>query len=131
MTSRSTQYSAQELKKYGGKTILLFSGTVAATGTNRTNTSYPILNVMQFKEASFFLRLSEIIGTPGTFDLDVESKSPAGEFYETLASFAQLAAAGNEKINVAANLGSHISLAWTIVTFTSATFTVHGVFKIM
>lgn len=129
--SRATQYSAQELKKYGGKTILLFSGTIVANGNNRTNTSYPILNVMQFKEASFFLRLSAVVGTPGTFDLDVESKSPAGEFYETLASFAQLAAIGNEKINVAANLGSDISLSWALVTFTSATFTVWGVFKIM
>lgn len=129
--SRSTQYNAVELRKYGGKTILLWSGAVTATGTNRTSTSYPILNVMQFKEASFFLRLSALVGTPGTFDLDVESKSPAGEFYETLASFAQLAALGNEKINVAANLGSHLSLAWTLATFTSATFTVYGVFKIM
>lgn len=131
MSIRSTQYTAQELKKYGGKAILLFSGTIVATGTNRTNTSYPILNVMQFKEASFFLRLSALVGTPGTFDLDVESKSPAGEFYETLASFAQLAALGNEKINVAANLGSHISLSWELVTFDSATFTCWGVFKTM
>lgn len=129
--STGTQYTAQELKKYGGKTILMFSGTITATGNNRANTSYPLLNVMQFKEASFFLRLSAVVGTPGTFDLDVESKSPAGAFYETLGSFAQLAALGNEKINVSANLGETLGLAWTLATFTSATFTVYGVFKIM
>ena len=129
--SRGTQYNAVELRKYGGKTILMFSGTITATGNNRANTSYPLLNVMQFKEASFFLVLSAVVGTPGTFDLNVESKHPAGALYETLASFAQLAGAGDEKINVAANLGETLGLAWTLVTFTSATFSVYGVFKIM
>jgi len=124
-----TQYNSKELEKYGGKKILMFSGTVTASGNNRTNTSYPIINAMQFKEASFFLNASAV-GGAGTFDLDVESKNPAGDYYSTLASFTQLAAIGHEKINVAANLGSDLSLAWTVVTFTSVVFTVYGIFKI-
>ncbi|MBE9551739.1 MAG: hypothetical protein IMF13_06785, partial [Proteobacteria bacterium] len=124
-----TQYNEKELAKYGGKKILMFSGAVTASGNNRTNTSYPIIPVMQFKEASFFLNVSAV-GGAGTFDLAVESKNPAGAYYSTLASFAQLAAIGHEKIDVAANLGAHLSLAWVVATFTTVTFTVHGIFKI-
>jgi len=124
-----TQYNSKELEKYGGKKILMFGGTVTASGNNRTNTSFPILNVMPFKEASFFLNVSAV-GGAGTFDLNVESKNPAGDIYETLASFTQLAAIGHEKKNVAANLGEALSLAWTVATFTSVTFEVYGIFKI-
>ncbi|HEC60726.1 hypothetical protein LCGC14_0461130 [marine sediment metagenome] len=124
-------YNAQELRRYGGKKILIFSGTITASGNNRANTSYPIINVKQFKECTFFLRCSALVGTPGTFVVLVETKHPAGAFYETLATFATLTGTGQSKQDVAANLGENISLAWTLTTFTSATFTVYGIFKIM
>ena len=128
--SRATQYSAQELKKYGGKKILLFSGTVVANGNNRANTSYPILNVMQFKEATFFLQVSAT-GGAGNFIVLVETKHPAGAYYETLATFGTLTAIGQNLQAVAANLGENLGLSWTVGTLTSVTFTVWGVFKIM
>jgi len=131
MGIRSTQYSAQELKKYGGKKILLFSGTVVADGNNRTNTTYPILNVMQFKEATFFLVCSELVGTPGTFKVDVDTKHPAGDYYEELTSFGTLGLIDQRMKTVSSCLGSHLAVRWTIVTFDSATFSVYGVFKIM
>lgn len=129
--SRGTQYNAQELRKYGGKTILIFSGTVSGSGNNRTNTSYPILRVMQFKEATFFLNVTELVGTPGTLDVLVETKHPAGDYYFTLATFNTATIPRVNSKDVTSNLGENLAISWTLVTFTSATFSVYGVFKIM
>jgi len=133
MTTRSTQYSAQELKRYGGKKILLYSGTVIASGNNRILATYPLLNVMQFKEATFFLSVSDLVGTPGTFDVRVETKNPAGAFYSSLSAFDQLVAAGaaQDMKYVQYCLGDILGIAWDMVGFTSATFKVYGIFKIM
>lgn len=131
MTIRSQQYNAVELRKYGGKKILMFSGTVIASGNNRDHTTYPLLKVMQFKEATFFLNVSALVGTPGTFDVRVETKNPCGAVYETLSAFTQLAAIGHEMKYAQYCLGEILGIAWDMVTFTSATFTVYGIFKIM
>lgn len=133
MSIRSTQYNAVELRKYGGKKILMYSGTVTASGNNRASVTYPLLKVMQFKEATFFLNVEDLVGTPGTFDVRVETKNPAGAVYDTLSSFTQITAAGvaHEMKYVQYCLGEILGIAWDMVTFTTATFTVYGIFKIM
>lgn len=123
-----TQYSSQELVKYGGKVIEIFaSQAVVASG----NTQSTPINVMPFKEGTFFIRCTAIAGGGAkSLAVTVQSKDPAGAYWLTLTSFTAITAIGGEKKDVSANLGENIAISYALTDITSVTFSVFGVFKI-
>jgi len=123
-----TLYNVKELEAIKGKVIKIFSGTKTATG----NTHSTPIDVMQFKEGTFFINVTAKSGTTPTLDVVVESKDPAADIWNTIATFTQATDVTNELKAVAANLGNKIAIKYTIGgTSPSFTFSVYAVPKIM
>ena len=125
--------SAKSFLKYRSKIIKLASVSLTAGGSTTGDTKTDLQNVRQFKEGTFFIRHTGLVGTTKTLNVTILSKDPSGAFYEDLVSFTQITASatpGGEKKDVAANMGAELAIEWTkghadIVT----TFTVYGVCK--
>ncbi len=125
--------SAKAFLKYRGKVVKLADVSLTNGGATSGNTYTDLCNVRQFKEGTFFIRHTGLVGTTKTLDVKVVSKDPSGAFYEDLVSFSQITAdgtAGGEKKDVSANQGAELAIYWAkgsadIVT----TFTVYGIFK--
>jgi hypothetical protein len=119
--------------KYRSKIVKLAEISLLTGGATSGDTKTDLQNVRQFKEGTFFIRHTGLVGTTKTLDVKIVSKDPSGAFYEDLVSFTQITAdgvAGGEKKPVTANMGENLAIEWTkghadIVT----TFTVYGVCK--
>lgn len=124
-------YNMIETLKYRGLVVKVYEDTVVATGND--NGSDDEIDVLGFKEASFFIYCSAI-ANPGTATVTIQTKNPnpAITRYEDLVAFSALAAVGGEKKDVTANLGSRLSLKWVLAGgTTSFTFSVYAVLKIV
>lgn len=126
-------FGAKEVAKYRSKIIKLAEVSLTAGGATSGDTKTDLQNIRQFKEGTFFIRHTGLVGTTKTLDVTIVTKDPSGAFYEDLVSFTQITAdgtAGGEKKPVTANMGAELAIEWTkgsadIVT----TFTVWGVVK--
>lgn len=126
-------FGAKEFAKYRSKIIKLAEISLLSAGATSGDTKTDLQNVRQFKEGTFFIRHTGLVGTTKTLDVTIVTKDPSGAFYEDLVSFTQITAdgtAGGEKKAVTANMGAELAIEWTkgsadIVT----TFTVWGVVK--
>jgi len=125
--------SAKSFLKYRSKIVKLAEVSLLSGGATSGDTKTDLQNVRQFKEGTFFIRHTGLVGTTKTLDVVVVSKDPAGDYWHTLQAFTQITAdgvAGGERKPVTANLGENIAITWEkgsadIVT----TFTVYGVCK--
>lgn len=122
-------YNMVETLKYRGRLVLLYSGTVLASGNNNGTDEIDVLGI---KEATFFANCSAIT-TTGNVVITIQSRNPDPEVtqYEDLVAFSAISAIGGEKKDVSANLGSILSLKWDFTTTTSITFRVFAVLKIV
>lgn len=120
-------YSKDELEQNGGAVVEIFKGTKTATG----NTEATPLDVMHFKEGTFFIDCSAKSGTSPTLDVTVVTYDESGDDWHVIATFTQLTDVGKEMKAVAANLGAKIAIVYTIGgTDPSFTFTVSAVLKV-
>lgn len=120
-------YSKDELEQHGGAVWEIFSGVKGATGDTKAT---PV-EVMHFKEATFFIDCSARSGTSPTLDVTVLTYDKSGDDWHVIATFTQLTAAGKEMKAVAANLGDKLAIIYAIGgTTPSFTFTVSAVLKV-
>jgi len=120
-------YNIKELLAIGGKVVKMFSDTKAADGDTCT---IP-LDVMLFKEGTFFLNVIAGSGTTPKLDVTIESKDPSGDKWHPIATFTQATGVTNEHKDVSANLGNKIAVKYVISgTDPSFTFSVYVVLKI-
>jgi len=126
-----TEYNMQELQKYRGRNLVIFAsqevdGAVSLTGENEAEPTA----VMPFKEITLYINCTAFGGSLTSLDVNVNVKDPEGEWH-VLASFAQLAAVGKERVAVVANIGDELSIDYTLVGAYKATFSVTGTAKIV
>ena len=121
-------YNMVETLKYRGLVKKVYEGTVLATGDNNGTDE---INVLGFKEASFFIYCSAIT-TTGSVLVTIQSKNPNSDItqYEDLVAFSAISTTGGEKKDVSANLGALLSIKWVFTTTTTITFSVYAVLKI-
>jgi len=124
-------YSRQELEQHRGFKVKLaditFDGGEATSGDTKTD----FLDVRQFKEGSFYLVGDSIAGTTKELDVKVEELIPGqADNWLALVTFTQLTADGQEKKDVAANLGAKIAVTYTCNAATTGHFEVWAVLKI-
>lgn len=120
-------YSKDELEQHGGAVVEIFKDTKVATGNTKTT---PV-EVMHFKEGTFFIDCSARSGTSPTLDVTVLTYDKSGDDWHVIATFTQLTAVGKEMKAVAANMGDKIAILYTIGgTTPSFTFTVSAVLKV-
>lgn len=122
-------FGKQELERLRGRRILLYSGTVAATGNSHSSSK----DVSQFKEASFFLNVTAASGTTPTLAVKVVTKNPGPgiDKWGDVVSFTQATGITHEVKPIAANIGERVALEWTAGgTTPSFTFSVYAYVKI-
>ena len=124
----SDLYNVMETLKYRGKVVKVYEGTVLASGNNN---GVDEVDVLGFKEATFFIYCSAIV-TTGNVVVTIQSKNPNPDIdqYQDLVAFSAITTTGGEKKDVATNLGSILSLKWVFTTTTSITFSVYAVLKV-
>jgi len=125
------QYSANDLRKYGGITTPLFeSQMVTVSGNTHDN---PV-NVLPFSKGMFFLRCTQMAGG-GSEELDVHimTKDPEGDYWFYLMSFWPILTAVGGTLKVPFMLpilGEKLSIEYELTDITSVTFSVQAVLKI-
>ena len=125
--------SVNAFLKYRSRIVKLAEVSLLSGGSTTGDTKSDLQNVRQFKEGTFFIRHTGLVGTTKTLDVVVVSKDPAGDYWHDVQAFTTITAdgvAGGERKPVTANLGENIAITWEkghadIVT----TFTVYGVCK--
>ena len=119
--------SAKSFLKYRSKIVKLAEVTLSAGGDTSGDTKADLQNVRQFKEGTFFIRHTGLVGTTKTLNVTVITKDPSGAFWEDLQAFTEITAdgtAGGERKPVAANMGENLAIEWTkgsadiVTTFT-------------
>jgi len=127
------EYNFVELQTYRGINKSIYSGTVAGTTSVTVDTKLTPVDVMPFKEATFFVNVTAISGTNASLAFKIQTQDPVSLVWSDLVAFTAKTATGAEVKFVAANLGQKIALTMTL-TGTGAisiTLTVAANFKIM
>lgn len=120
-------YSKDELEQHGGAVVEIFTGTKTATG----NTKTAPVEVMHFKEGTFFIDCTAKAGTTPTLNVTVLTYDKSGDDWHVIATFTELTDVGKEMKAVAANMGDKIAIVYTLGgTTPSFTFTVSAVLKV-
>ncbi len=102
---------------------------LVASASRTTSGNSADLSVANESAAAFYLSVTAATGTSPTLDVVVEVKDAAGVYYP-IATFAQLAAAGTERIAITPLPDSMIRVTWTIGgTTPDFTFSVGASFK--
>jgi len=118
--------SLNELLKFRNYSHKFFEGTVT---TVEVDTKDDPFDVGPFKEGTFFIDLTAFAGT--NLNAKFVTLDPASGKWHDLVSFTELTAIGDEKKDVAANLGEKIALVITPTGAGDKTLTVSANFKIM